>query len=427
MPEAIVIGAGLAGLCCARTLAEAGVEVLVLEAGDAVGGRARSEVVDGFLIDRGFQVFLTAYPEARRVLDYDALGFRHFYSGALVHVPDGAGGGALHRVADPLRHPIDAARAFLSPVASLPDKLAIARLDARYRLGAEGRAFEEPDVTSLEALREAGVSEGAIDRFFRAFFGGVFFDRDLRTSARMLAFTYRMFATGRASLPEGGMGAIARQIADRLPPGTVRLGTPVASVPAGGGSPAVTLADGSAIAARAVVIATDGATAEELAPGFGRREWVGTVTAWYAADRAPVEEGILVLSGGGPADGPVNHLAVPSLVQPRYAPPGRHVIAANVVGGFAGDDAELDAAIRGQMGRWFAGRGVEGWRLLRVHRIDRALPAQPPGVLEPAERGVRVGAGRYVCGDHRDNASINGAMVSGRRAAEAVISDLRGA
>jgi protoporphyrinogen oxidase len=173
-----------------------------------------------------------------------------------------------------------------------------------------------------------------------------------------------------------------------------------------------------------VVVATDGDAAETLVPGAGQRQWRSTITLYYASSRPPITEGILVLDGDG--TGPVNHLAVPSAVAPGYAPEGQSLIACNIVTPGPGSDAEIDAAVRAQMTAWFGADAVESWRLLRLYRIAHALPNQFAPALEPATRSVQPDPTRpvFVCGDHRDNASINGAMASGRRAAAAVLASL---
>lgn len=425
MADVIIIGAGVAGLCAARTLHRSGVRVEVLEASDAVGGRVRTDEVEGFLLDRGFQVYLSAYPEGEAVLDLAALDLKPMYPGAIVMLPEGEGVRG-YRVADPWRRPIDAAMAFNSPVATLADKARLAVLDAGWRLGGVDSAWRQPERSSLEELKAAGLSEVAIERFFRPFFGGVFFDRSLETSARMLAFTYRMFATGQTCLPAQGMQRIPEQIALGLPAGTVALRSPVKSLARQGEEWLVEVDSGQTRRARRVIVATDGAAAERLVPGMGKTQWQSTITLHYGIDKPakgePLAEPVLFLNGGTvDAANPVNHLACVSAAAPAYAPAGRGLVMANVVGDDPRSDADLDAAVRGQVGRWPGFEGAAHWRLLRMDRIRRALPNQSAGALEPAQRPVEGGRGLYVCGDHRDQASINGAMVSGRRAAEAAL------
>jgi len=409
-----VVGAGLAGLRCARRLHEKGVAATVLEAGDGVGGRVRTDQVDGFLLDRGFQVLLTAYPEAREALDYRELELHPFYPGAMVRT-----GGKFVTVADPFRRRRDGLRTALAPVGSLGDKLKVASLRRRVTAGSLDELFARPETTTREALASDGFSDTIVDRLFRPLFGGVLLDRDLGTSSRMFEFVYRMLALGDVAIPTRGMGAIPEQLAGGLPPDRVRLGRRVTAVGDGG----VTLADGEQLRARAVVVATDGPTAAGLLGGEpAAPASVAASCLYFATERAPVDEPVIMLDGDGA--GPVNNLCIPSAVAPTYAPPGAALVSAAVLdrpGLPKGPD--LEAAVLGQLADWF-GSAVVGWRHLATYHIPHAQPAQPPGTLDPPQRPVRLRPGLYVCGDHRDNASIDGALASGRRTADAVLEDL---
>ncbi len=412
----IIVGAGLAGLCCAKHLSAQGVPVLVLEGQDAVGGRVRTDMVDGFALDRGFQVLLTAYPEAQAVLNMDALKLGTFYPGALIRFQ-----GKFHRVADPWKKPIDAAAAFLSPVSTPTDKLKLGVLRQRILAGSLDDLWRRPESSTIDRLRHEGFSEASIDRFFRPFFGGVFFDRSLQTSSRMFEFTFRMFNSGTTALPAGGMQRIPEQLAAGLPDGSLRLNTRVAKVEPG----MVTLDSGQTLDAAAVVVATESHAAAALT-GTRARDlntlWVSSTTLYFAAERAPVDEPILVLDGDGA--GPINHVAVHSLVAPGYAPQGKHLISLSTAGAVADlDAARLQNAAIAQMRGWF-GDQVDAWKHLRTYEIPHALPQQLPGALANPYRPARIEPRLFVAGDHRENASLNGAMVSGRRAADAVLSDL---
>lgn len=408
-PDVLIVGAGLAGLCCGRRLAQCGVPFRILEASDGVGGRVRTDTVNGFRLDRGFQIYLTAYPEGRRVLDLPRLDLKPFTRGALVRFR-----GKFHRVTDPRAEPLTGLRSLINPIGTVRDKLRFAKLAAKLLRG----GFDtRPDGSTLDLLRAGGLSDVMIDRLFRPFFGGVFLERELATSARFFRFVFGVFAAGPGAVPAAGMQAIPDQIAAALPAGAVTCGAAAEEV----GPGRVRLASGEDLSAKAVIVATDGPAAARLLGDVPARGSTGTVTLYYAAARPPVREPIIVLDGDG--TGPVNNLAVMSEVSPLYAPAGKALIAASVVGFPAGSDAELDQSARLQLGGWF-GPDVAGWELLRADRIPHALPAQPAGACDPWQRPVRVRDGVYVCGDHRDNASIDGAMASGFRAAQAVMEDL---
>ena len=255
-----------------------------------------------------------------------------------------------------------------------------------------------------------------IDRYFRPFLGDVFLDSELETSSRMLHFVFRMFSLGSASMPAEGMEAIPRQLASASPPETIRFGARAVRVQPG----SVKLQTGEELNARVVVVAAEDAAAAQLLgdgiPSTGR----GVTCLYFAGRHPPVEQPILVLNGEG--RGPVNNLCVSNLVAPSYSPGGESLVSVTILG-IAHDEDRLQAEVRGQLGDWF-GPAVRDWRHLRTCRIPYTLPRQAPPALAAPERSVRWESGTYVCGDHRENASIQGAMVSGRRAAEAVLKDL---
>ena len=410
--DALVVGGGLAGLSCARRLADRGLAVRLFEASDAVGGRVRTDREGGFLLDRGFQVFLTAYPEARSQLDYDALDLRAFDAAALVRLGD-----AFARVSDPLRHPLDLPKTLAAGVGTLGDKLRIVRTRMAVTGGPPERLWTRPECSVEEALRERyGFSDEIVERFFKPFFGGILLDRDLEhSSSRAFEFLFRMFAEGRAALPAAGMQAIPEQIAAALPADSVRLNTRVAEVAAG----AVVLQGGERVEARAVVVATDGAEAAYLLDGLASPGSRASTTVYWAADAPPVDAPVLVLDGDG--EGPVNSVAVPSNVAPTYAPEGQALVSAALVGNPHRTDAEVETAARAQLRRWF-GAAVDRWRFLRLYRVLHALPDLER--LDPPERDLRLAGGLYVTGDWRRNGSIDGALVAGRHAADAVLTDL---
>jgi phytoene dehydrogenase-like protein len=409
--DTIIIGAGLAGLCCARTLTAAGQSCLVLEAKPEAGGRVKTDELDGFLLDRGFQVLITSYPESQQVLDYEALDLRAFTPGALVYRND-----QLHKLIDPLRRPTALFSALRSPIGTFGDKRRLLALRSHARKGSLAESFARPEQKTLTRLQEMGFTQGMIEGFLRPWLGGIFLEGQLDTSTRMLDFVYRMFSQGDAVLPARGMGAIPQQIAAALPPKIIKLREGVKAVRQG----VVTLLDDTELKTRSIVVATDGPAAAALVDDIPPVPGRGVTCVYYAAEKDPVDAPLLVLDGMG--EGPVNNLCVPSRVAPSYAPAGAHLISATVLGIPDQAPSELETAIRWQLRKWF-GPQVDGWRALRSYRIPHALPDQTPPALDPPERSVRVAPDIFVCGDHRDNASINGAMVSGRRAAEAVLAD----
>jgi len=254
----IIVGAGLAGLTCAKVLRERGAEVAVFEASDDVGGRVRTDEKDGFLIDRGFQVYFTSYPVAGRHLDYEALDFRSFDPGAIIHR-----GTERSILSDPLRDPKALVPSLVSEAATFGDKVRTLNLVARTATAGLSAGAEdgEADASILEYLKTAGLSERYIGSFFRPFYGGITLNRELTTSARVLRFTLRMLATGRTVVPAFGMGEIPQQLASRLPEGAVRLNSPVEDLLRDGERVVGVRVAGEEHEADVVVVATDAPTA----------------------------------------------------------------------------------------------------------------------------------------------------------------------
>jgi len=420
--DVVVIGAGLAGLECARSLHDRGYTVRVLEAGEAVGGRIRTEHVDGFTLDRGFQLLNPAYPAVRERIDLQALDLRAFFPGVAVRrrapVTRPGAPEPLALLADPrraARHLLDTLRSgYTSPL----ELLALARW-AAPALGPVRRLLARPDVTLAESFVGPHV-EGRLRReVLEPFLAGVLAtDDDDATSAAFVRLLVRAFLLGTPGVPSAGMAALPEQVADHLPEGVVTLGARVERIERGDDGARRVHAGGTTVTARAAVVATDPPAAERLA-GVPAPAMKGLVTCWFAADEPPTAgpfARLPVLYVDGRRRGPVVNAAVMSAAAPSYAPPGRHLIQATCLLPATGP-APDEATIRRQAAEMF-GRPGDRWRLLARHEIPHALPAQPAPLA--VRREVSLGDGLFVCGDHRDTASIQGAIVSGRRTARAV-------
>jgi phytoene dehydrogenase-like protein len=409
--DVIIIGGGLAGLCCARHLHAEGIPFLLLEGSDGVGGRVRTDEHEGFLLDRGFQVLLTAYPEAASVLDYDALELCAFVPGAMVRKD-----GQFFRLTDPWRDSGSWLRNLFSPVGSLADKLRMSRMRSEVMGRSIEEIFDEPETSTRQALERRRFSPRMIDEFFKPWFGGIQLDPKLGASSRMFEFVFRMMSEGDVAVPALGMGRIPAQIAAALPAESVRLNARVTQIE----GRTVTLAGGETLTAGSIVVATEGPESNRLLRVKLSVPSRSVTCLYFAAPEAPVDEPILVLSGSG--RGLINSLTVMSNVSPEYAPDGQHLISVSVIGTPTRDQRSLLTNVTGQLKRWF-GSGAGHWRFLRMYQIDHAQPVVVP--LEWAQP-VRVEPGIYTAGDYRATPSIQGAMESGRRAAEALIRDLRG-
>ncbi|OBF23682.1 amine oxidase [Mycobacterium kubicae] len=409
--DVLVIGAGLAGLRCASVLAAAGREVGVWEAGDDVGGRIRTDVIDGFRCDRGFQVLNPAYPELGRAVDIAALDLQAFGAGVAVRREQG------HAVlVHPLREPARVPKMIAARAIGPREALALARWAAPAlrprRLKTSGR-----DETLRQALDRCGV-RGLPRRVVDRFLAGVLLEDNGATSNAFSLLLARSFVRGVPGLPAQGMRALPRQLAEPLA-GRIALNRKVTRVERDGQGWMVR-GDDSVVSARDVVVAADPAHAAALT-GQPVPRTHGVVTDWWAVSEVPSPSSMLWVDGRVKPRGPVLNTAVISAAVPSYAPPGRHLISASAL--LAEDGAEPPETVTRRHAADILGGDGHGWELVTRHVIRHALPAQPPPLR--VRRSVRVGDGLWWCGDHRDTASIQGALVSGRRTAEALLNERR--
>ena len=416
----VIIGGGLTGLSCAKRLAGRGHSITLLEASDRVGGRVRTDIVDGLKLDHGFQVLLTAYPACRELLDYEGLRLRAFEPGALVRK-----NGRFARLGDPWRRPGQALATATSPVGSLMDKLRIAKARFLAGRGSLQDLYHRGGESTQQRLGQLGFSKAMIDEFFRPFLGGVFLDESLSTSSRMFEFVFRMFAAGDIAIPADGMAAIPRQLAESLPRGTLRLNTTVASIEHVDPHHRIHLTDGSHIDAKSVVVATESNAAARLldAPDLATR-WNDATTLYFVADRSPQSGKLLMLRGD--ETGPIQTAVVLSDVAPEYASGGRSLISVSISDCQTEQPADvLEHAVRDQARRWF-GNGVDRWELVQTIRVPYGLPELSlDPVVQPVRAdqidGLHAPANLYVCGDYRETPSIQGAMNSGLRVAAEIL------
>lgn len=439
--DVVVVGAGIAGLVAAHRLTGAGVTTTVLEAAPAVGGRMATDKVDGFRLDRIGQLLSTAYPELRRLPGPAGFALLPFAPGVLLHsegrhhragAPAGPRGarGALHAV----RALASAPRSVPAPRRPVALDRALGRPAPRTRVGAPlGTAVDQarlgtaltrlagtpverllarPELPAAQALAARGLPARTIDGFLRPLLAALLCDPDLTTSSRCADLALRAFAGGRLGLPAGGAEALPELLARALPPGTVRTGVRVTSV----ATNAVTTAEHGVVRCRAVLVATDARAAAGLLPGLRVPDFHPVTVVHHTTDEPPTTGASLLLDAD--RGGPVAHTAVVSHVDPSRAPAGRALVSSTVLGPCPSD---VDTAVRIHLSRLY-GTPTTRWETLAVHHTPEAVPAmRPPHDLR---RPVRLLAGLYVCGDHRDTSTVQGALHSGHRASAAILRDL---
>ncbi len=409
--DVAIIGAGLAGLAAARQISIHGFTVAVFEADSRLGGRVQSDYhSSGAIMDRGFQLYNPAYPEAARVLDHSALELRAFSSAVISCTRNGN-----LKLADPRRIPQWAAASALPQSGSIRSKLAFVRYALTQRNRSAREIALQPDVTSAQSLELAGVHGNFFEEVIQPFLAGVFLESDLRTSSRFLDLILKSFLRGTPSVPARGMQAIPDQLADALPEGSIHLNCPVSEVT----DHSVT-ADGKTWQARAVIVAVDSAAAHELV-GVKPALW-NSVTTWYhLAPRSELTEGkpVLIVNGGGvgslSGSSIINSVALTNAA-PEYSP-GHSLISTSALGIHPRDLPLHEALTR------MYDTNTSSWELIGHYPISHALPSMPaPLEINKPTRYNNV----LLAGDYRATSSIQGAMVSGRRAADSAIRQILG-
>ncbi|MDY6953735.1 MAG: NAD(P)/FAD-dependent oxidoreductase, partial [Thermodesulfobacteriota bacterium] len=386
--DVIVVGAGLAGLACAKTLAQQGLSVTVMEAAGRIGGRLKTDRVDGFLLDHGFQVLQTAYPEARKTLNYKTLRLKAFDPGAVIRLNK-----RFYRVADPVRCPRYGIDTLFSPVGTLGDKLRLVRLVNRIRRMDDNALFRRPELATSDYLRQEGFTQSMIASFLRPFFSGVCLDPEMSASSRVFQYVFKMLATGDAALPAQGIAAIPAQLAAEIPQGSIRTQRPVVDL----GTGWVRLDGGQRVPCGAVVVAADGREGHRLLGTGSALPSYGVHCLYFAAPEPPLADKLLVINGEGA--GPINNLTVVSNVAPSYAPLGQSLITVTVLDTSADDQEALETDVRKHLETWY-GQQAGAWRFLKRFWIRHGLPSQSPPTPNPLGVDPRVRDGIYVCGEY---------------------------
>ena len=412
--DVVVVGAGLAGLSAARQLAVAGRDVHVLEAGDDIGGRVRTDVVDGMLLDRGFQLYNPSYEEGARILDLNSLDVKSFTAGVIVSMD-----GRNYRLADPRHEPAWAIDSLLAPVGSIKSKLSLARYAA-------GLAIGNLELNSVDqrtgAFLERKFGKELTAKLLRPFLAGVFLEENLDTSKRFFDTVLRSFVKGTPGVPAQGMQQIPRQLATQLNSGSIHLNTRVTKV-----SSKLVETDQGVIRCRNVVLAISAHQAATLVPALATPT-TNSVTTWYHladCDSSELTDGksTIVVDGRRyenhqpDASRPLVNTVVLTNAAPSYAP-GKVLVSSSALG--IHDSVESEAAVRAHLASLYA-MSTSSWEHVATYPVAHSIPAMLPP--HTAASNPRLGDNLYVAGDYREVSSINGAFVSGRKAATAILED----
>lgn len=407
----VIIGAGMAGLSAAMELEKFEKKILVIEKEDRAGGRVKTDQKDGYRLDRGFQVLLTEYPQAKDILNYDQLNLKSFKHGA--HCFSNT---EQFEVIDTHRHKLALPKMAFSPVGSLTDKLRMNNLSARLRNADIAEIFGRPEHTTREYLKQLGFSDRMMKRFFEPFFAGIFLENNLETSSRMFEFVFKMFAEGDTTIPAKGIEEIPKQMRNSLKRTEFRFHTEVDKIEGN----TIHIKDGDVVTCNQIIVAT---VPDKLVDQVDTvQKWRSTATYYFSADKSPLHKNIIALNYND--NRLVNNFTVLSDVSKDYAPKGKHLIAASLTEMPDGSVEQVSTRIKNELGRTF-GAQVSQWQFLQSYHISHALPQPESFEYDIHLEECRLRPGLYLAGDYLLNGSLNAAIRSGKIAAQAAVLDYK--
>ncbi|WP_338764587.1 NAD(P)/FAD-dependent oxidoreductase [Bernardetia sp. ABR2-2B] len=414
MTDVLIIGGGLAGLTAAKKLHERGLSVKIIEATDRVGGRVKTDLINGFRLDRGFQVLLTAYPETQRALNYSKLQLRTIDAGALLHTDKG-----VFEFADPFRNPSKTFSTLSNPIGTWADKLRMLLVKTEINGKDLHEIFTQPETTTYQALRQNyNFKSSLIEQFLNPFLAGIFLEKDLETSNRMFDFVFQMFSNGNGAVPALGMEEIPRQLASVLPNDAIITNERVVSI----NKNVATTESGNEFEARSVLIATEN---NEFSQSYRANltqdaTTRGTTNLYFSMDKSIVKRPILCLNSL--ENRLVNNFVVMSDISLDYAPIDKSLLSVSIVTDNENKDfteEELIEKARRELSFWYGTHAYE-WDFLKSYSIPAALPNQNSVKHTPSVEDLKIHDGLYRCGDYLLNGSLNAAMRSGRLVAQLI-------
>ena len=409
-PIITIIGAGISGLTAAVYLHRKGFKVQILEASERAGGRIKTDLIDGFRLDRGFQVLLTEYPETKALLDYEKLNLKRFLPGATVLYEN-----VQFEIADPFRRPTALFSTLFAPVGSLKDKLNTFFLKNKLIRISIPTIFKQAETDTISQLKKYSFSTKMIERFYKPFFSGIFLENVLKSSSNMFDFVMKMFSEGDAAIPALGMEEIPKQLLAMLPENSILYNVQVSAIE----NNKIICESGQVFEADKIIIATEATGFASQYISKNKQNFNQVTNVYFEAKVAPTKKAVVVLNASVNKKW-ANNLTVMTNISDEYAPENKVLIAVSFNGIPAITDELLAENMKKELKIWY-GNQVEDWKMLKTYRVNYALPNQEKVANEVTQSEIQISENLFLCGDHLMNGSINAAMKSGRLVAELIV------
>lgn len=409
--DVIIVGAGVSGLTAAFELQQKGLQVKVLEVSSEPGGRMRSDDYGGFILDKGFHLFLNGLPDLSLYLDIEALNLKPLYPGILIKYD-----GGFNIISNPFKKVFDLLGMSIADNSTFWDKLKLGKLFNQIQKLSIEEIYEMPEKSSIEFLTDYGFSNKLIQSFFRPLLSTAFLENEMKTSSRLLHFNLKMLFTDDVCLPQKGIGEIPKQLARKLLPNTIRYNAKVKNVEDG----KVELVNGEVLFAKDIILSCTPIDLEKIYSEYtNKTDCLSVSNIYFSAPIPPVNKPVVMLNGDG--TGIVNNVFVPSLVQKSYAPLGMHLVSVNVTKPNDFDDFELVDQVLKELTDWF-GIKVNDWSHLKTYHIKYAIPKR--NSLNFKNYSQQLEPNIYLCGDHLSYGSLYAAIKSGKEVAKKLIGNL---
>ncbi|WP_299051497.1 FAD-dependent oxidoreductase [uncultured Polaribacter sp.] len=403
-----IIGSGVSGLVAAQVLENFGYHPTIIEASNTVGGRVKSDIVDGYVLDHGFQVLLSEYPAAQKYLDFKALDLQKLVPGALIFKD-----GKKQKIGDPLRDLSLLFPTIFANIGSIGDKLKILKLNTTLKNKKLQDIFDAQEITTIQYLKNYGFSDNIIANFFKPFFSGIFLEPNLQTSSRMFEFVYKMFGKGYAVIPENGIQAISNQLKNKLNQTTFNFNSPVKRVK----NNAIILENEKEIKSHFTIVATE---ASPLISNLKNQEttWKSCDSLYFEISQKTFTSAIIGLIADKSAL--INNIFYTTSIQ-KSPNQNKNVLSVTVVKEHQLTVNELIKKVQEELEQYC---NISKAKFIKRYQIKKALPKLSNLQYEISSTETQLTTSIFLAGDQLLNSSLNAAMISGERAAMGVIKTL---